>query len=104
MATQNLKPKLDYDNEADVLYVNFGTNEPSYCEPINEFLLLEVGMFTSQPTGFRIIQPRKKNIKKIAFKIKKIIRKNIETQQKTINETFKQIEKIDKPEKLVGIT
>lgn len=54
------KPTIDYDKEADVLYVSFGIDEPSYCEPLNSFVLLELGAFTRQPTGFRVIQPGKK--------------------------------------------
>jgi len=35
--------------------VTFNTGEPSYCEEIDDFLLLELGVFTKLPTGFRII-------------------------------------------------
>ncbi len=65
MSIQNTK--LNYDNEADVLYVSFGTGEPSYCDPLSSFLFLELGMFTNQPTGFRVIQPRKRGLMDKAF-------------------------------------
>lgn len=55
-----MKAKLNYDDEADVLYVSFGAGECSYCKPVNNFLLLELGMFTNQLTGLRIIQPLKR--------------------------------------------
>ncbi len=82
MAIQD--PKLNYDNEADILYVSFGTGEPSYCDPINNFLLLELGMFTNQPTGFRVIQPRKRDIEETVLRIQETIYQRIkeETQQR----------------------
>ena len=100
-----LKPKLNYDNEADVLYVSFGTNEPSYCEPLNNFLLLELGMFTNQPTGFRIIQPRKRDIKKIVVILQKTLHqkiiKEIQQREKFIRKALTQIEKSKDLEKVV---
>jgi len=50
-----MKPHIDYDEFADVLYVTFGSEEPSYCEEIDDLLLIERGMFSKIPTGFRII-------------------------------------------------
>jgi len=91
------KPKLNYDNEADVLYVSFGTGEPSYCDPLSNFLLLELGMFTNQPTGFRVIQPRKRDIKEIVLKIEKTVHRRITegTQQRKefIRKTLAQVQK-----------
>lgn len=87
------KPKISYDDEADVLYVSFGIDEPSYCEPLSNFLLLELGMFTNQPTGFRVIQPRKRNIKKIIFTIQERIMKDLHQKEKTVKETLEEVEK-----------
>jgi len=47
--------KTSYDEEADVLYVTFGTEEPSYGEEIDDFLLLERGIKTKNITGYRLI-------------------------------------------------
>ena len=91
MATS--KSKISYDDEADVLYVSFGIDEPSYCEPLSNFLLLELGMFTNQPTGFRVIQPRKRNIKKIIFTIQKRIMKDLHQKEKIVKETLEEVEK-----------
>lgn len=95
MAT--LKPKLNYDNEADVLYVSFGTGEPSYCDPLSSFLLLELGMFTNQPTGFRVIQPRKRDIKEIIVRIERTVDRRITegTQQRKefIRKALAQVQK-----------
>ena len=80
------KPTIDYDKEADVLYVSFGIDEPSYCESLNSFVLLELGAFTRQPTGFRVIQPRKRDIKKMTVKVGKIIQRRIKTVEKELQD------------------
>lgn len=49
-----IKHPVAYDEEADVLYVTFGT-EPSYCEDIGGRLLVERGISSNDPTGYRII-------------------------------------------------
>jgi uncharacterized protein YuzE len=63
-----------YDQEDDIYYVTFKTGEPSYCVEVNDNLLLEVGMFTKLPTGFRILNFQKSKIRavKIGVLIKKI--------------------------------
>jgi len=98
MATS--KPKISYDDEADVLYVSLGIDEPPYCEPLSIFLLLELGMFTNQPTGFRVIQPRKRNIKKIVFTIEKRITKDLQQREKIVRKTLEQVEKTKELEKV----
>jgi len=98
MATS--KSKISYDDEADVLYVSFGIDEPSYCEPLSSFLLLELGMFTNQPTGFRVIQPRKRNIKKIIFTIEKRITKDLQQRDKIVRKTLEEVEKTKELEKV----
>jgi len=44
-----------YDREEDTYYVTFKTGEPSYCVEIDDILVLEVGLFSNLPTGFRIL-------------------------------------------------
>ncbi len=44
-----------YDQEDDVYYVTFKTGEPSYSVEVDDILLLEVGVFTNLPTGFRVL-------------------------------------------------
>ena len=78
------KPTIDYDKDADVLYVSFGIEEPSYCESLNSFILLELGAFTRQPTGFRVIQPGKRDINKMTVKVGKIIQRRIKTIEKEL--------------------
>ncbi|KKL58281.1 hypothetical protein LCGC14_2226960, partial [marine sediment metagenome] len=69
----------------------------SYCDPLSNFLLLELGMFTNQPTGFRVIQPRKRDIKEIVLKIEKTVHRRITegTQQRKefIRKTLAQVQK-----------
>lgn len=44
-----------YDREADVYYVSFGTGEPSYCVEVDDEVVIEVGMFSNLPTGYRLL-------------------------------------------------
>jgi hypothetical protein len=44
-----------YDQECDIYYVTFKTGEPSFVMEVDDVLLVEVGMFTGMPTGFRIL-------------------------------------------------
>lgn len=52
-------PHVDYDEVADVLYITFGTGEPSYGDPVDGFFLIERGMKTNQITGCRLIGLKK---------------------------------------------
>ena len=54
-----------YDQEDDIYYVTFKTGEPSYCVEVDDVLLLEVGLFTNLPTGFRILNFHKNNVKAV---------------------------------------
>ena len=102
------KVKIDYDDEGEVLYVSFGIDEPSYCEHLNNFLLLELGMFTDQPTGFRIIQPRKRDIKKTIADMVKIYHERMRTVERNLHrrEEFvkKDIKQVGKIKELAGVT
>jgi uncharacterized protein YuzE len=68
MAAKTSKISTSYDENADVLYVNFGTGEPSYCEEVDDLILFEVGMFSHRPTGFQIIG-FKKHVKDFKFSV-----------------------------------
>jgi hypothetical protein len=109
-----ISPKVDYDEFGDVLYITFGTGEPSYCEEIDDFLLLELGIFSNLPTGFRLIGFREKikhiNIKDARIKIEALIkarirrerkpdriRKEISNREKTVRRAFEEL----KEEKLI---
>ena len=46
--------RVDYDKSADVLYVHFGSDEPIYGEPLNDFATLELGVYSERVTGFHI--------------------------------------------------
>lgn len=52
------EPHIDYDKEADVLYVTLGIGEPSYCEEKDDRLLIERGFVSHAITGFRILNLR----------------------------------------------
>jgi len=63
-----------YDSEADTLYVSFDTGEPSYAEEIDDALVVEMGMSSHLPTGFRIINFSKHKEKEVLATVKKVIK------------------------------
>lgn len=68
-----------YNEEDDIYYVTFKTGEPSYCQEIDDILIIELGLFTNLPTGFRILNFSKNRVKHINFA--RIIRKIQQTLQ-----------------------
>jgi hypothetical protein len=55
-----------YDREDDVYYVNFNTGEPSYCVEVDDVLVVEVGLFSGLPTGYRILNKSKIPMQKLS--------------------------------------
>ena len=77
--------QIDYDEEADVLHITLGTGEPSYCEEVDDILLVERGMFSHQITGFQIMDITLHNIKKVEIigyiqRIAQTVKKQIKEQ------------------------
>ena len=67
-----------YNEEDDVYYVSFKTAEPSYCLEVDDVLVIELGLFTNLPTGFRILNFNKNKVNHVAIgvlfkKFKKIL-------------------------------
>ena len=58
-----------YNEEDDVYYVSFKTAEPSYCVEVDDVLVIELGLFTNLPTGFRILNFNKNKIQSVGFDI-----------------------------------
>ena len=56
-----------YDQEDDIYYVGFKTGEPSHVVEVDDVLLVEVGMFSGMPTGFRILNFKKNKVPKVSF-------------------------------------
>lgn len=48
-------PTFNYDKVADVLYVTFGIEEPSFSENMDNMLILEKGFVSDKVIGFRIL-------------------------------------------------
>ena len=81
MGRMNIPFTETYNEEDDVYYVTFKTGEPSYCVEVDDIFLLEVGLFTNLPTGFRILN----------FKEKKVQAVGINVLIKKIRETLKEV-------------
>ena len=62
-----------YDERADVLYVTFGTGEPSLTENVTDFLLVDIGFFSRRITGFRIVGPQKHGVKRVSLHLRKAL-------------------------------
>ncbi len=50
------------NEEDDVYYVTIKTGEPSYCIEVDDTFVLELGIFTNLPTGFRILNFKKNRV------------------------------------------
>ena len=88
--TKETKSSEIYDSESDVYYVSFESGEPSYVEEIDDVLLIELGIFTNMPTGFRIL-----NYKRLKTRMGQVIkeaRKAIEAARKEYPSIFKKRE------------
>lgn len=46
--------RVSYDKSADVVYVNFGSDEPIYGETLDDFVTLEIGVWSEHVSGFHI--------------------------------------------------
>lgn len=55
-------PSLEYDCEADVLYINFGSDEISITEEVDDDMSIDRGYHSGIVTGMRIISPLAKGI------------------------------------------
>lgn len=47
-----------YDEEADVLYIDFGSDEPCYTENLDDLVMIELGWFSKKMHGIRIVGPK----------------------------------------------
>ena len=77
----NLPLSQVYNEEDDICYVTFKTGEPSYCLEVDDVLIMELGIFTNLPTGFRILNFSKNRVESIEFRIR-IFKKIKETLDK----------------------
>ena len=77
-----------YDQEDDVYYVSFKTGEPSCVVEIDDVILLEVGLFTNMPTGFRILNFKKHKVGSVSIIFKKI-RKTVEDAAKNLQSAIR---------------
>ena len=57
-----IKSESHYDKVADVFYVSFGDEEPTYVENIDDIMLIEIGCFSGLPKGFRVLGFRENQV------------------------------------------
>jgi hypothetical protein len=76
-----------YDKDADILYIDFGSDEPCYTEDIDGFLMIDIGWFSKLPRGVKIISPKThkvKSFKMVITQIEKTCRQLMKQQVKQI--------------------
>ena len=61
-----------YDNLADILYIDFGSDEPCFTEDLNGFLMIDIGWFSKLPRGARIISPKALKVSSVKMVIQQI--------------------------------
>src|SRR2546426_179230 len=72
----NVEFSEHYDPESDIYYVTFKTGEPSCVMEVDDVLLVEVGMFTKMPTGFRILNFAKNKVGMVALHTEKLSKRS----------------------------
>ncbi|MBI3332559.1 MAG: DUF2283 domain-containing protein [Candidatus Omnitrophica bacterium] len=100
--SMNIDFQETYDQEDDIYYVSFKTGEPSYVVEMDDVLLLEFGIFSNLPTGFRILGFEKNKVRSIAIgvmiqKVKKAIEdasKKLPTVRTRENQVEQALEKV----------
>lgn len=82
----------NYDPETDTMYVSFGTGEPSYAEELDDVLVLEMGVFSRLPTGFRIINFSKHKVAgvTVSVEIKKKLDNTIKREEHEVIQNFRE--------------
>jgi len=84
-----------YDATADILYIDFGSNEPCYTEDLDGFLMIDIGWFSKLPRGVKIISPKAHKVKSVNMIIKQIektCRKLMDQQAKLIKKAEPKLE------------
>ncbi len=84
---------FEYDEQADVLYVNFGLDEVSVTNEVDDDLFVDLGYYSGLVTGFRILSPRKKNIA-VHVIVEKMIPRVRRMAERRVRESLKPIESL----------
>ena len=58
-----------YDDDADILYIDFGSNEPCFSEEIDGFVMIDVGWFSKLPQGIQVISPRARRLRAVNLRL-----------------------------------
>ena len=68
MGNSEVQVSHHYDDDEDVLYFSFGSDEPCYTENLDDFVMVEIGWFSHLPRGFCILGPKAHKLKGVAFR------------------------------------
>lgn len=53
-----------YDSLADVLYIDFGSDEPCFTENLDDVLMADIGWFSRSLCGLRVIGYKTEGLQK----------------------------------------
>jgi hypothetical protein len=67
-ASDEIEVSERYDKEDDIYYLTVRTGEPSIVQELDDRLMIEMGIFTRMPTGFRILNYTKHQAHAAAFR------------------------------------
>ncbi len=65
---EKMKISHHYDQEADILYIDFGSDEPCFTEDLDGVVMVDIGWFSKLPRGLRIISPKARKVE-VNFKM-----------------------------------
>src|SRR5438046_1046439 len=94
MKTKANNIQFDYDEQADVLHISFGTGEPSFSEEFDDLLVIEFGMYSRTPTGFQLLHVREVGIDKVEVQLKRAFKKVQSQEDKVLAELTQQRQRL----------
>src|ERR1700730_17855827 len=84
MAKELTNPiQFDYDTSTDVLSATFGTGEPSYSEEVDDFLIIDFGIYSGAPTGFQILHIKEVGVAQVHVVLQKVLKETKSHQEET---------------------
>lgn len=88
--------RIKHNKEDDVLYADFGIEEPSYGEDFNDYIVIERGIYSGNFTGLQIINISKhldeihKDLNDLKKNLIGIVHETSKEQQRNIKEELKE--------------
>jgi hypothetical protein len=69
---EKIKITHHYDEDADILYIDFGSDEPCFTEDLDGVLMIDIGWFSKLPRGAKIISPKARRLRSFSMIIARV--------------------------------